>query len=108
MGKYMCHQCKAMFEVQSQYGLGQQEEKCPNCGSNDIETLPSWVPLTYNMNLYHSPSSWKYECPHCKNTFEMPVPSGPTEEKQRRCPSCGSMDIKRLTVLAIEPPLYCS
>ena len=108
LGKFICHHCKSMFELKPQPGLeGEQARKCPTCGSMDTESLPSWVPLSYNMNLYDSPSLWKYECHQCKNTFEMPVPSGPTEEKQRKCPSCGSADIERLTVLVVESPLYC-
>jgi rRNA maturation endonuclease Nob1 len=108
VGKFKCHHCKAMFELTSQLGSEkEQEAKCPTCGSVDIEGLPFWVPLTYNMDLYNSPSLWKYECHQCKTIFELPVPSGPTEEKQRKCPSCSSMDIARLTALALDMPVYC-
>jgi ribosomal protein S27AE len=37
----------------------------------------------------------------------MPIPKSPTEEKQRRCPSCGAEHIHRLTAIGGEP-LYCS
>ena len=107
--KYRCNHCQAMFELSCQLGADHEHSgKCPKCGSTDLESLPAWVPLTYNMELYDSPSQWKYECKQCKASFEMPVPSGPTEEQQRKCPSCGSSDIQRLTSLVIEPPLYCS
>jgi DNA-directed RNA polymerase subunit RPC12/RpoP len=39
---------------------------------------------------------WKYDCHECKITFEKPPPRGPKEERETRCPGCGSMDIERL------------
>ena len=42
--------------------------------------------------------TWDYLCHQCEFRFEMPVPRGPTEEKERECPRCGSRDIERLNV----------
>ena len=108
VGKFKCKKCKAVFEQSCEIGAHHSHSiKCPKCGSAELDELPAWVPLTYNMDLYDSPSQWQYECKDCKANFEMPVPSGPTEERNRKCPTCGSGNIERLTALAIEPPLYC-
>ena len=40
------------------------------------------------------PPAWNYMCDNCKCEFEMPAPKGPTEERKRACPECGSMNIK--------------
>ena len=106
--KYACYQCKALFELAvSPSGEGQEGAKCPNCGSTQIEKLPSWIPEGFNLELYFSPPEWEYKCHQCTIVFKLPVPSGPTEEKQRKCPACGSMDIERLTALVVEPSPYC-
>ena len=109
MVKYACRQCRAFFDLSSPSDFGKgKEAKCCKCGSDDVEQLPSWMPIGFNLDLYHSPSVWKYLCSRCKTTFELPVPSGPTEDKQRKCPTCKSMNLERLTVLVAEPPIYCS
>ena len=38
---------------------------------------------------------WEYECHQCKSRFKVPVPRGPTEEKQMKCIICKSMNITR-------------
>jgi putative FmdB family regulatory protein len=107
--KYACRKCQAVFDVVSPYDLVNGEKsKCPKCGSIDVEKVPSWIPNGFNVNLYFAQSAWKYLCHQCQATFELAVPSGPTEEKQRKCPTCGSQNIERLTVLIVEPPVYCS
>lgn len=109
VGKYNCCHCKGLFEVIHSIGLGKnQRAKCPACGSIDVQELPSWIPDGFNLGLYYSPSNWQYYCDQCQSTFELPVPSGPKEEQQRKCPTCGSMNLKRLTALVIEAPIYCS
>ncbi|MBN1176463.1 MAG: hypothetical protein JXA51_02150 [Dehalococcoidales bacterium] len=54
----------------------------------------------------YGPPAWQYECNACGHKFEMPAPKGPTEEKNRTCPGCGSKDIKRLDIVKSEacPP----
>lgn len=106
--KYACRQCKTMFELlAAQSEDGQQGAKCPACGSTHIEKLPAWIPAGFNLDLYFSPPAWEYKCHQCNTVFELPVPRGPAEEKQRKCPACGSMDIERLTALVVEPSPYC-
>jgi putative FmdB family regulatory protein len=52
------------------------------------------------------PPNWQYRCRQCGFEFEMPAPKGPSEEKSRACPKCGSKDIERLDVVKSEacPP----
>ena len=52
------------------------------------------------------PPDWRYKCRQCKNVFTMPVPKGPSEEKSRTCPKCGSADIRRTDIVKSEvcPP----
>jgi DNA-directed RNA polymerase subunit RPC12/RpoP len=109
MAKYACRQCQAIFELPSpgDSEVG-SEAKCPKCGSATVESVPVWIPNGFDLNLYYNPSTWQYSCHHCQAKFEMPVPSGPTEEQQRKCPLCGSNDIERLTTLIVGLPMYCS
>ena len=46
---------------------------------------------------------WKYSCHQCQSHFEMPVPLSPKDEKERKCPRCGSADIHRVTTEDSEP-----
>jgi len=52
------------------------------------------------------PPVWQYRCRDCGHEFTMPVPKGPTEEKGRTCPECGSGNIEVVNVKASEacPP----
>jgi DNA-directed RNA polymerase subunit RPC12/RpoP len=52
------------------------------------------------------PPAWRYKCGECANEFEMPSPSGPTEEKNRTCPRCKSQNIARIDIVKSEacPP----
>jgi rRNA maturation endonuclease Nob1 len=107
--KYACRKCKVLFELPSLSYLEKGEEaKCPACGGNEVDQLPSWIPIGFNLDLYYSPSKWRYLCHQCNTTFESPVPSGPNEEEQRKCSACGSIHITRLTALVVEAPMYCS
>jgi DNA-directed RNA polymerase subunit RPC12/RpoP len=97
-----------MFEILSSDVQEKAEEvQCSHCGSRDIEELPSWIPMSFNLNLYFGLMSWQYSCQQCKTVFDLPVPTGPTEEKERKCPTCGSMQIERLTPLEVDLPIYC-
>lgn len=52
------------------------------------------------------PPDWHYVCRRCKAEFTMPVPRGPSEEKNRACPKCKSADIERIKTAKSEacPP----
>ena len=46
---------------------------------------------------------WEYECHNCSVKFKTQVPCGPREEREIRCPDCGSANIERLNVGALAP-----
>ena len=52
------------------------------------------------------PPDWQYRCRQCRNVFVMPAPKGPSDEKNRKCPKCGSADIERTDLVKSEacPP----
>jgi len=108
MGEYMylCRQCKALLDLSVQSDSEEESEaKCPECGSVYIDRFPSWAPVGYN--VVEGPAMWEYTCNQCKTVFKLPVPNGPLEEKEIKCPECRSMHIERLTALAFELPPYC-
>ena len=41
---------------------------------------------------------WEFDCHSCKTKFETNVPRGPKEEREIKCPHCGSKEIERLNV----------
>ncbi len=100
----LCKQCRNVFKIPG--GNISNKAQCPDCGSPDIIEAPAWAPLGSGRNIFES-STWEYKCQHCGHQFKMPIPKSPTEEKQRRCPSCGAEHIHRLTAIGGEP-LYCS
>jgi DNA-directed RNA polymerase subunit RPC12/RpoP len=52
------------------------------------------------------PPDWVYLCQDCKNKFTLPATKGPSDEKNRACPKCGSKKIKRVDLAKSEacPP----
>jgi hypothetical protein len=40
--------------------------------------------------------TWELTCRDCKSRFEVPVPSGPLEEKELKCLTCGSESLDRV------------
>ena len=48
------------------------------------------------------PPDWEYTCRNCLRDFTMPAAKGPTEEKRRTCPVCGSGSIERLNIAPTE------
>jgi rRNA maturation endonuclease Nob1 len=48
------------------------------------------------------PPDWEYTCHNCLRDFTMPAARGPTEEKGRTCPACGSRNIERLNIAPSE------
>lgn len=107
VGEYicLCRDCQSLFDLSVSPVTEETGIKCPACGSVHIERIPSWAPK--GLNLYKSLSEWEYACLQCKATFKLPVPQGPLEEQEVRCPECGSMSVERLTVLGVEVPPYC-
>ena len=48
--------------------------------------------------------TWEYECHSCKARFHTPVPRGPKEERNTKCPRCASPDIERMNVANLQEP----
>jgi len=48
--------------------------------------------------------TWELTCRQCDSKFELPVPRGPREEKELKCPRCGSKQIERIEALAPGAP----
>ena len=92
----ICYKCRIQFELPEPQSL--QEEKgavCPECRSEDIQIVyaPSCsIDTPGKMKML----MWKYLCHNCRVQFELPVPSGPKEEKETVCPECGSRDIQTI------------
>jgi rRNA maturation endonuclease Nob1 len=40
--------------------------------------------------------TWELTCHQCKSNFEVRAPFGPKEERELKCPDCGSKDIGRI------------
>ena len=101
---YLCHQCRNLFRLPMTCSITPEKEelKCPECGSFDVEEMPSWAPIGFN----ESSPMWEYECQQCQNVFQLPVPSSPSQEKEIKCPACGGGHIHRLTSVG-GVPLYC-
>ncbi len=103
---FLCKKCRNIFKLPlSDSSQPDRASTCPKCGSAEIEEAPCWAPLGSGTNVFES-SDWEYECQQCHQTFKMPIPKSPTEEKSRRCPSCGTGNIQRLNVTGGQP-LYC-
>ena len=52
------------------------------------------------------PPDWEYTCKNCLRDFTLPAAKGPSDEKGRTCPACGSTNIERLNIVPSEacPP----
>jgi DNA-directed RNA polymerase subunit RPC12/RpoP len=48
--------------------------------------------------------TWQLTCHQCKANFEVPAPFGPKEEREIKCPDCGSKDIGRIGALDQNAP----
>jgi len=48
--------------------------------------------------------TWELTCRQCKSSFEVAVPCGPREEKELKCPKCGSEYIERIEVSTHSTP----
>jgi len=47
---------------------------------------------------------WELSCRQCKSNFEVPAPFGPREERELKCPHCGSKHIERIEALSQDAP----
>jgi len=100
---YLCHQCQTIFRLPVPVGPPEDKEaKCSRCGGTHIERLRSWAPT--GLNYSKGPPEWEYQCQQCGTTFKSPIGSSPTEEKEKKCPECGSRHIKRLTAIIYDFP----
>jgi len=48
--------------------------------------------------------TWDLTCRQCKSNFEVEAPFGPKEERELKCPRCGSKDIGRIEALDQNAP----
>jgi rRNA maturation endonuclease Nob1 len=48
--------------------------------------------------------TWEVKCRQCLSKFEVPVPKGPRDEKELKCPRCGSKELERLDVFNFSSP----
>jgi rRNA maturation endonuclease Nob1 len=55
-------------------------------------------------NMQEFIMTWELTCRQCKSNFELPVPRGPREEKELKCPECGSKEIVRREALSQAAP----
>ena len=104
---FLCRNCRNIFKLPLSHDIHSKKQNilCPKCGNPEIEEAPCWAPLGSGTNIFES-SDWEYECQECRHKFTMPIPQSPTQEKERKCPSCGAGHIHRLTVIGGQP-LYC-
>ena len=99
--KYLCDKCQTLFELSVEDNpVEGKAAKCTDCGSTDVQKLNV---CSLNMHIDTSgPPPWEYICHQCNVFFEVPVPHGPDEAKQIKCPECGSQDIERVNVVTLE------
>jgi DNA-directed RNA polymerase subunit RPC12/RpoP len=48
--------------------------------------------------------TWEMVCSGCKAGFEVEVPRGPREERELKCPQCGSKEIGKKEASAENAP----
>jgi DNA-directed RNA polymerase subunit RPC12/RpoP len=48
--------------------------------------------------------TWQLACRQCRANFVVEVPFGPKEERELKCPDCGSKDIGRIEGLTQDAP----
>jgi DNA-directed RNA polymerase subunit RPC12/RpoP len=102
----LCKNCRNIFDLPADEIKSQNPIiRCPKCGDIDIKAAPCWAPLNSGSNIFDE-AGWEYECQQCRKGFVFPVPKSPKEEKERKCPFCGSGHIHLLTDLGAQP-LYC-
>jgi DNA-directed RNA polymerase subunit RPC12/RpoP len=92
------------MEITDDSSVG-EEIRCPGCGGSEIMEAPPWAPLGSGLNILEN-DTWEYQCQECKNTFKLPIPKSPAEDKSRRCLACNSAHLHLLTG-AGALPLYC-
>ena len=102
---YLCLECRNIFRSPvADDKSAMREVICPVCGSSQVEVVPSWAPI--GSNLSEDAPVWECACQQCHNVFKLPAPDSPSQDKEIKCPTCGSGHVHRLTPAGIEP-LYC-
>jgi hypothetical protein len=89
-----------------------QEEILQKVSFIDILIPLSYIKIDVVLGLKGMPEkneqeiklTWELACRQCKASFEVPVPRGPTEEKELKCPICGSESIERIEASNPSPP----
>ena len=97
---YICQQCQTLFRLLP----SEKEVKCPECGGTHLDMVPSWEPI--GARCYSGSPEWEYRCGECQTVFRLPVPAGPAEEKEAKCPHCESTHVERLTPVVFESTFF--
>lgn len=104
--RFLCKQCRHIFDAEITVDSSTSSDvPCPSCGGSDIMEAPTWAPLGSGWNIFEN-DTWEYQCQQCKNTFKLPIPKSPAEDRSRRCLFCNSEHLHLLTG-AKSLPLYC-
>jgi rRNA maturation endonuclease Nob1 len=102
----LCKQCRNVFKSALQPGSSVDGKVCcPKCQGLVVIEAPVWAPLGSGSNIFED-STWEYQCQQCRHTFKLPIPRSPSEDKNRRCPSCGGGHLHLITDIGAQP-LYC-
>ena len=104
--RFLCKRCRYVFDMEIlDDSTGGTEVRCQECGNTDVMEAPAWAPLGSGFNIFEN-DTWEYQCQDCKNTFKLPIPKSPTEEKDRVCIFCKSRHLHLVTGKG-NIPLYC-
>jgi DNA-directed RNA polymerase subunit RPC12/RpoP len=93
--KWLCTACENIFEGDTAL----ESLSCPKCQGIDVQKLNV---LTSDAVDANGPPAWEFICQVCKSYFEAPVPRGPDEAKNIRCPGCKSRILRRYNAMTIE------
>lgn len=94
---FLCQQCHTLLELETH--AQRDGLKCSDCGSSLVKLDVS----RKNGAIDESgPPPWEYVCHQCKTFFREPVPHGPDEAKNIKCPECGNKDVERFRVCCLE------
>jgi len=104
--RFLCKRCRYVFDMEIPGDSSRRTEvRCQKCDSADVMEAPAWAPLGSGSNIFEN-DIWEYQCQQCRNTFKLPIPKSPEEDKGRRCLFCNSAHLHLLTG-AGAMPLYC-
>ena len=95
---FLCQQCHTLLELERHSMT--DGAKCTGCGSNNVVKLN--VSRKNGVIDESGPPPWEYVCHQCNTFFREPVPCGPDEAKNIKCPECGNKDVERFRVCCLE------